>query len=127
MTARLLLRGSAVYWGAVGAVALLAPRSAVAGLKPAPSAFDLFTSRTVGANLIGLAIANASAEPGRGILLANLVLNAVLGGVDAAAVAEGTIDSGAWRGVAVHGGLVAAFGWALRVRRPARHGSGRER
>jgi hypothetical protein len=117
MTARLLLRGCAVYWGVVGAMALLAPRSAVSGLKPEPTAFDVFTSRTIGATLITLSIANASATPGRGILLANLVMNTVLGGVDAAAIADDTIDGGAWQGVAVHGGLVAAFGWALHAQR----------
>jgi hypothetical protein len=120
MKARLLLRVSAVYLGAVGAMALLAPRSAVSGLKPDPAAFDIFTTRTVGATLITLAIANWSATPGSGILLANLVLNAVLGGVDATAIADGTIDGGAWQGMAVHGGLIAAFGWALQAQRPTR-------
>jgi hypothetical protein len=116
MIARLLLRGSALYWGVVGAVALLSPRTAVAGLKSRPTAFDAFTSRTIGATLITVAIANWSATPGCGILLANLVLNSVLGGVDLAAIANGTIDDNAWPGVAVHGGLAAAFAAALRTR-----------
>ncbi len=116
----LLLRGSAFYLGAMGALALLAPRPAAAGLKPDPTAFDVFATRTIGTALLALAIANGSGPPRRGMLLANLVLNAVLGGVDVAAIAEGVIARDAWRGVAVHGGLVAAFGWALRPGRSSR-------
>ncbi|RMI28995.1 hypothetical protein [Nocardia stercoris] len=119
MKTRLLLRGSALYLGAAGALALLAPRSAVSGLKSDPAAFDIFTTRTVGATLVALAITNWSATPGRGILLANLVLNAVLGVVDVTAIAEGTIGNDAWQGAAVHGGLIAAFGSALRAQPPA--------
>ncbi|WP_216895098.1 hypothetical protein [Nocardia alni] len=116
MTPRLLLRGAAVYNAAIGALALLNPRPAAAGLKPDPTAFDVFTTRTIGAMLIASGIANwsAGAAPRRGALLANLVLNALLGGVDAIAITDGTIGRQAWRGVAIHGGLITAFGWSLR-------------
>lgn len=113
LKASLLLRVSVVYWGAAGALALLTSRSAAAALKPDPTPFDVFTTRTIGATLIAFAIANWSATPRPGILLANVVLNAVLGGVDTIAIADGTIGSDAWRGVAVHGGFIAAFAWAL--------------
>lgn len=36
------------------------------------------------------------------------------------AIADGTIDNGARRGVVIHGGLIATFGSALRMRRQAR-------
>ncbi len=109
----LLLRASALHSGSIGALALLTPRTAAAGLKPDPSPFDVFTTRTIGATLVGFALANWSSTPRSGILLANLVMNAVLGGVDAAAIADGTIGRESWRGVAIHGVLVTAFGWAL--------------
>jgi hypothetical protein len=113
----LLLRVSSLYSGSAGALALLAPRSAVAGLKSDPTPFDVFVTRTVGTISVAFAIATWSAPPRPGILFANLVMNVVLGGVDTAAIADGTIGSGNWRGVAVHGGLTAAFGWALVGRR----------
>lgn len=117
MKIRLLLRVSALYLGAVGGLALLTPRSAMAGLRRDPTAFDRFTTQTVGTALTALAITNWSAPPGRGILLANLVLNAVLGAVDTAAVADGTLPAGARQGVAIHVGLVTAYAWALHAQR----------
>ena len=108
---------------AIGTPALLRPHSAVAGMKPDPTPFDAFVTRTVGTTLVAFAIANWSAPPRSGILLADLVMNAVLGGVDTAAITRGTIGAHNWRGVAVHGGLTAAFGWTFVRHRRARTGS----
>ena len=113
VTPGLLLKISAIYLGILGALALLAPDVASAGLGHAMTPFELFATRTIGATLITIAIMNWSASsttlrPPTGTMLANVFLNATLGAVDIVNIANGTIPAD-WTGSIIHAVLLTCF------------------
>lgn len=117
MTARLVLRISAIYLGLLGVASAVLPQTAASGLGQAMTPFDIFAARTVGTTLIALAIADwaTSTRPPAGMLVANIVLNATLAVVDTVAIIDHTISASGWTGVTAHIVLLIAFAVAIRL------------
>jgi hypothetical protein len=97
MTLRRLLKIAAIYLGVLAAASLLIPQAASSGLGHPLTSFDVFAARTIGALLLTVAILNWSASTSTvtspfGVTFANIVMNAVLGTIDAINIIGGTIE-----------------------------------
>jgi hypothetical protein len=107
MTVSTFLKLVAIWLGLNGAISILIPQVAAAGLGQTLNAFDLFAAQTVGVLLLTLAIMNwvlsvANAASVRGALWGNLFMNIALASIDSLNLLTGTIAVGSLFGIGIH-------------------------
>jgi hypothetical protein len=107
MTVSTFLKIVAIWLGLNGAMSILLPQVAAAGLGQTLNAFDLFAAQTVGVLLLTLAIMNwvvsiANSPSLRGALWGNLFMNIALGSIDSLNLLNGTIAAGSVFGISIH-------------------------
>jgi hypothetical protein len=107
MTVSTFLKIVAIWLGLNGAISILLPQVAAAGLGQTLNAFDLFAAQTVGVLLLTLAIMNwvvsvANSPSLRGALWGNLFMNIALGSIDSLNLLNGTIAAAGFFGISIH-------------------------
>jgi hypothetical protein len=107
MTVSTFLKIVAIWLGLNGAISIMIPQVAAAGLGQTLNAFDLFAAQTVGVLLLTLAIMNwvvsvANSPSLRGALWGNLFMNIGLGSFDSLNLLNGTIAAGGVVGISIH-------------------------